>query len=295
MKDFGGGWTEKKLEKVNSYLKAYMRALKNKNFKKIYIDAFAGEGYRGSNHDNCHDEEKLLGLEELEDLDAAKVLKAGSAIVALKIKPPFDKYIFIEKEQEKCAKLKDIIKSDYAELEDRAEIIQDDANHALRIICKNMGNYDRAVLFLDPFGMQVEWSTIEIIAKTQKIDMWYLFPSGIAVNRLLPHDAQLNPANIEKLDKLFGSHDWYNRFYEKRKNGSLFDDDEESYARIANLQNIKEYLIEKLKSIFPGVASNPLQLTNSKNVELYLLCFACSNKAGAPVALRIANYILQNF
>jgi hypothetical protein len=27
----------------------------------------------------------------------------------------------------------------------------------------------RAVLFLDPFGMQVEWSTIEIIAKkTQK-------------------------------------------------------------------------------------------------------------------------------
>lgn len=161
MKDFGGGWTEKKLEKVNSYLKAYMRALKNKNFKKIYIDAFAGEGYRGSNHDNCHDEEKLLGLEELEDLDAAKVLKAGSAIVALKIKPPFDKYIFIEKEQEKCAKLKDIIKSDYAELEDRTEIIQDDANHALRIICKNMGNYDRAVLFLDPFGMQVELPSID--------------------------------------------------------------------------------------------------------------------------------------
>jgi hypothetical protein len=65
------------------------------------------------------------------------------------------------------------------------------------------------------------------------------FPSGIAVNRLLPHDAQLNPANIEKLDKLFGSHDWYNRFYEKRKNGSLFDDDEDHMQELQIFKILK--------------------------------------------------------
>ena len=43
----------------------------------------------------------------------------------------------------------------------------------------------RAVLFLDPYGMEVEWDTMVAIAKTQAIDLWILFPLGIAVNRLL--------------------------------------------------------------------------------------------------------------
>ena len=52
-----------------------------------------------------------------------------------------------------------------------------DANAALKTLC---GRYqwrsERAVLFLDPFGMHVEWSTLEAIAKTGAVDVWYLFP-----------------------------------------------------------------------------------------------------------------------
>ncbi|WP_375494674.1 hypothetical protein [uncultured Nostoc sp.] len=40
---------------------------------------------------------------------------------------------------------------------------------------------NRAVLFLDPFGMQIPWSTIEAIAHTEAIDLWYLFPLGVAM------------------------------------------------------------------------------------------------------------------
>jgi three-Cys-motif partner protein len=296
MKSFGGNWTDIKLEKVRKYLNAYVQVLKNQPFKKIYIDAFAGAGYRESNDHKCHDAFHLLDQDELEESKDANVMKAGSAIEALRVKPSFDQYIFIEKEQENCTSLKNIIKSEFSELENKTKILQNDANQALKNICNNMDDYDRAVLFLDPFGMQVEWATIETIAKTHKIDMWYLFPSGIAVNRLLRNNAKISSAIEEQLNRLLGSHDWYEKFYEKQRKSTLFDEDgQESYEKIATLKDIKEYLIEKLKSIFPGVASNPLQLTNSKNVELYLLCFACSNKAGAPVALRIANYILQNF
>jgi hypothetical protein len=35
------------------------------------------------------------------------------------------------------------------------------------------------VLFLDPYGMQVDWTTIEAIARTKAIDLRVLFPLGI--------------------------------------------------------------------------------------------------------------------
>ena len=41
---FGGNWTEEKLNIFTSYLNAYLIALQNRKFKKVYIDAFAGTG-----------------------------------------------------------------------------------------------------------------------------------------------------------------------------------------------------------------------------------------------------------
>lgn len=44
LQKFGGNWTEEKLNIFTSYLDAYIIALQNQKFKKIYIDAFAGTG-----------------------------------------------------------------------------------------------------------------------------------------------------------------------------------------------------------------------------------------------------------
>ncbi|MBU4201002.1 MAG: hypothetical protein KKG09_03200 [Verrucomicrobia bacterium] len=43
---FGGDWTEIKLGMLGDYLNAYTTALKAQPFAKLYIDAFAGTGYR---------------------------------------------------------------------------------------------------------------------------------------------------------------------------------------------------------------------------------------------------------
>lgn len=53
---FGGDWTERKLEALDKYLRAYARALSKTKFKRVYIDAFAGTGYR---------EQKVSALEIL--------------------------------------------------------------------------------------------------------------------------------------------------------------------------------------------------------------------------------------
>ncbi len=46
-------------------------------------------------------------------------------------------------------------------------------------------------------------------------------------------------------------------------------------------------------NVFEQVADNPLLHYNSKNVPLYLLCFAAGNPKGAPTAVKIAQHILN--
>lgn len=55
---------------------------------------------------------------------------------------------------------------------------------------------------------------------------------------------------------------------------------------------IEQYFMRRLRETFAGVATNPLSLRNSKNVPLYLLCFAAGNPRGASVAVKIAEDIL---
>jgi hypothetical protein len=56
---------------------------------------------------------------------------------------------------------------------------------------------------------------------------------------------------------------------------------------------VSEYLVSRLKTVFPGVADNPLPLFNSTNNLLYLLAFACANTRAAPTAIKIAQDILR--
>jgi three-Cys-motif partner protein len=61
--------------------------------------------------------------------------------------------------------------------------------------------------------MEVEWSTIKAIASTKAIDLWLLFPLGVAVNRLLRCDGQIDESVKKKLDRFFGTTDWFDQFY----------------------------------------------------------------------------------
>jgi hypothetical protein len=52
--EFGGDWTTEKLQRVRKYLNAYMKIFdRNERARKlfpIYVDAFAGTGYRSPSH-----------------------------------------------------------------------------------------------------------------------------------------------------------------------------------------------------------------------------------------------------
>src|SRR5215207_6165298 len=94
---FGGFWTEIKLEVVVDYLKLYTKALKPQGFRLWYIDAFAGSGER----EEVRRERGLLGQPD----EIRKEVFDDSAKLALAVQPPFDGLIFIEKQKRRCAAL----------------------------------------------------------------------------------------------------------------------------------------------------------------------------------------------
>jgi three-Cys-motif partner protein len=292
---FGGEWTDAKLGVIANYLSSYTTALKDKPtkehpFRKGYIDAFAGTGYRDARREDGADESTQALL--FPDLAAqeAQALLDGSARLALRTEPRFDRYVFIERSAERCAHLESL-KVEFPHLAADIRISQGDANTEIQGLCRRDWRSRRAVLFLDPYGMQVEWKTIEAIAGTKAIDLWLLFPLGIGVNRLLKKSGDIPESWRLRLNLLLGTEDWYDEFYGVESVPTLFGGAEERVIK-ATTQTIGRYFNDRLKSIFPGVAEEPKVLRNSANSPLYLLCFAAGNPKGAPIALRIANHLL---
>ena len=282
---FGGDWTEEKLRRVEKYLKAYNVALKNQPFTREYIDAFAGTGYREVKQS---DSKAGLLLPELVEEDCEYFVD-GSARIALKVKPPFHKFTFIERKLAKYEELRQL-----KGLHPDREIVtlRGDANEHIQALCRSPWDYRRAVLFLDPFGMQVTWETIQAVASTKAIDMWLLFPLGVAVSRLLKKDGDIEESLRGSLDVLFGEPSWFDAFYKTETLTDLFGQPQKSVYKV-DFRSMERYFIDRLRSIFPGVAGNPLQLRNSRNVPLYLLCFAAGNAKGAPIAVEIAQNVLK--
>jgi three-Cys-motif partner protein len=287
---FGGEWTTVKLKVLANYLQAYTTALKKSRFQKLYIDAFAGTGYRDVRRDDEEDSPQSTLFPDIAEPESQSFLD-GSARLALQIEPGFEQYIFIERSPERCAQLESL-KSEFPGLAKQVDIRQGDANAKIQDLCTMDWRSNRAVMFLDPYGMQVEWKTIEAIAKTKAIDLWLLFPLGIGVNRLLTKSGDIPKSWRHRLDLLLGTRDWYDDFYKVETTPTLFGDDNERIVK-ATMETMGRYFTNRLKSIFAGVAEEPGVLRNSANNPLYLFCFAVGNERGKDIALRIAQHLLK--
>ncbi len=291
VRPFGGSWTEQKLTTLQSYLVAYRRIFtRNINarwFNTIYVDAFAGTG----NWENTDLSELQTSLTLGGDKEAQSYAK-GSVRVALELDEPFDNYIFIEKNGAFAGELKSVI-SDYPNLEGQTTVKVGDANTQIKQWLKSVDwSKNRAVVFLDPWGMQVDWETVKMLGDTKGVDLWYLFPLGQGVNRLLTKTRMPTSGNAAKLTSIFGTDNWKEEFYKESNQTDLFGAFQ-PVLKDANFSSISQFIVSRLNTIFAGVTQNPLPLRNSKNYPIFLLIFASANEKGSRVALRIANNLLK--
>ncbi|HEY9629347.1 MAG TPA: three-Cys-motif partner protein TcmP [Coleofasciculaceae cyanobacterium] len=302
-KVFGGDWTTSKLRCLDKYLNAYTKALSKQSFETMYIDAFAGTGWLTLKQTEAEEEKSKEPVSQISIMslfanqaeasaENSDIPLDGSARIALKVSPGFDKYIFVEQDLKRFNELQNL-KAEFSEKD--IEFSNSDANLFIKQLCQGSNwirEGKRAVLFLDPFGLNVSWETIEIIAKTKAIDIWYLFPLGVGLNRLLKVDGKIEESHRLIIDNVLGTTGWYEIFYKTNVYPGLFGDRTVT-EKTADFNTICQYFLQRLESVFPAVADNPRMLYNSKRVPIFLLCFASSNPNGANLAKKIAQDILR--
>jgi three-Cys-motif partner protein len=288
---FGGSWTERKLEALREYLVQYQliftKNLNARKLKTIYVDAFAGTGRRDV--DEREGQPQFFSYDE-----EVRSYQEGSVRKALSLENKFHQYVFIDNKPKHADALQKLISTEFSALADRCVINRIDANTWLQKWCRIQDwKTQRAVVFLDPYGMDVEWRTIEAIARTKAIDLWVLFPFAIGANRMMPKDAPPDSLWAEKLTAIFGTEEWKSRFYREDRKVDLFGDTPGSVVKIAGVDDILEFFLERLRAVFAKVVERPLILENSKHTPMYALCFAAGNPRGAPTAVRIASYLTR--
>lgn len=286
---WGGAWTEKKLDAFSKYVTAYLRIMnKHPYWKTIYFDGFVGSGLRGENNkDNTTLYNKLFPNVS----DNIDYKGAAERVLTLNEKLAFDYHYFIDSNKASLTKLKSKLDKYQPNHKYGFQYRFGDCNTELLNLAnamKSKSNNYAALVFIDPFGMQLNWESIASLQYT-RTDIWILVPTGVIINRLLDKKGEL--PHLKKLESFFGisEEEIRKQFYETETHKTLFGDDEiirkinEPITKIANLY------IQRLKTIWSYVTEKPLVLYNSRKVPIFHFVFASNNMN----ALKIAKEIIK--
>jgi len=277
---FGGPWTQIKLDMLRRYLGAFNTALQNRpsptnRFRRIYIDAFAGSG-------EC----------EVKTSDMAVETIAGSAKLAIETAPAFDEIHLIDHNEAHVVELNALIKGCPG-----VQVHQQDANTALQQLIRKIDwKSSRGVLFLDPYGMTVPWTTLELAASTKALDVWYLFPLSAIYRQAANDFNKIDKGKLAALDSVLGTTVWREQFYQSDGQAALIDQNQ-TMRRVVDTEQIAAFVQGRLTEVFKGWVSQPLVLRGSKNAPLFALFCCISNPSpkAADLSRRMAQHILGKF
>lgn len=287
---FGGAWTLIKLQVLRDYLGFYTQALKNQPFELHYIDAFAGSGECTikTNSGDVNPTSDVFA-DDLPSSEMHEETVQGSAQNALDLDPPFQHFHFIEQDRRRFQALQELC----AQLPDKdVHLYNSDANEALReLLNKISWHRSRAVLFLDPYGMQVDWDTLAAIRRTEAIDVWYLFPISGLCRQAARNYGAVDEYKERRITAILGTDEWKSAFYEKSQQGDMFSGP--AVSRTAEWDDVLQFAEDRLKTLFPKVLS-PLMLPRTGS-PFFGLFFAVSNPNPRAIGLsvKVAKHILN--
>lgn len=277
MNKFGGDWTEEKIVVFMKYVRAYLQIMKTRTrYRLLYFDGFAGSGTISP------------------DEDPNEFIQ-GVATQVLSITEPreFDVYMFVEKNADHADNLRALVESDFPNKTVR--VAEGDCNEKLLQLATYMRSpahrNDRALAFIDPYGMQLSWDTL-VALRGVEMDAWILVPTGIGIGRLLKNNGEIQPGWMTRLQDFLGMspEEIYAYFYRQETRHTLFGDETVVVKQERASERAGQLYRERIMAanIFSHV-SEPLVLRNSKNSIMYHFIL-CSNNA---TALKIANDITK--
>jgi len=187
-----GAWTQDKLKILEQYLPGYLGAT-TKALERIYIDAFAGPG--------------------LNRLRGRNLTIDGSPLIALHARASngtkFDRLFFIERDPTVAAELRGVLKG--RDQTQRVSVIEGDVNEELPKLIITLPLRSPTFVFVDPDGIEPQWTTIEAIAPW-RTELLINFPLGMSINR--------NPDSA-KVNAYFGTNRWREPWKSPRRTSAL--------------------------------------------------------------------------
>lgn len=264
-----GQWSQIKHDILVGYALEYTKILaKRIQFNKVYIDSFAGAG---------------IAVDK-----ATGELVGGSAYRMLfHVDPPFDRYHFIELDEQKV----DSLRAEFGD-DKRVHIHHGDANAVLlnEILPTCQWNqYVRALCLLDPYGLTVPWEVVTEIAKARTTEIFFNFMVEGANRNVLYKDlSKVSGARRQLLTSVIGDESWIEALYERRP--TLFGDDD--LRKMPGNEKLVRFYQDRLKKVagFKFVP-DPIPMRNTRNAAVYYLFFATHNEA----AFRIVSYIFEKY
>jgi len=255
-----GNWTEIKLRIIGEYSAAYARILaKQKRISHYaYIDGFAGAGTHIS---------RKTG-QEIE----------GSPSIALKCRPQFSHYHFIDMDGTRTDRLREIAagRSDVS-------VYTGDCNSVLidKVFPKcRYEDYRRALCLLDPYDLNPNWEVVKTAGKMRSIEIFVNFMIMDAnMNVLWRYPDKVPESQRSRMTSFWGDDSWREVGYIKQP--GLFGEIEEKAGNITVVEAYRRRLHEIAGFEF---VPRPLPMRNSKGAVIYYLYFASNNKTGYEIA-----------
>ncbi len=183
-----GAWAEEKHRLVSLYATLFSSGMKTKWSKRTYVELYAGAGYS-----------RIRGT--------AKFI-LGSPILALKVKDPFDKYVFCEERTNNL----EALRARSARIAPKSDIdyVQGDCNKRIAEVLAGIprgstGNTALSLCFADPFDIGLEFETIRKLASARYVDFLILLALGMDAN---PNYEHYLKEDADKVDKFLGSASW---------------------------------------------------------------------------------------
>ena len=275
-------------------MKAYltiMNVYRDKfNWRLIYFDGFAGSGSRSEKEKTKEQDYacEVFGPEFLDGRELDVYQGAAERVVRLEeTMRGFDFYYFIDKFEENLTRLE--LKLANYPTKGLCQFRVGDANEQALQLGNALKKDSRlkCLCLLDPFGMTLDWKTIEALSG-KSIDLWILLPTGVIVNRLLKTNGDF--LHLDTLQTHFGMGEDELRawFYEKKQQTDLFGQQMEWFQKKDNpIQRIAELYIERLGELFPYVTPEPLVMRNKNNVPIYHFVCASFNQTAVKIAQQI--------
>lgn len=241
-------WAERKYRLISYYAEMFATSMKDKWSSRVYIDLFSGAG-RGKVKDTSR-------------------IISTSALLALGVRHPFDRYVFCDIEPDCIAALRERVARAHPGRDVRCLV--GDANERVNDVLGELpphGPRAGVISFcvLDPFNLgNLKFSTIERLS-TIFVDFLVLIPSYMDANR---NEASYITPESSAMKDFLGNPDWREAWSQTRGEFGNFVVDQFGQS------------MKRLGFLYGGLGDEVVVYLPRKNVKLYHLAFYSRSHLG---------------